>query len=53
MISQLLRDLAKSAEAQTRINAILDKYQEQSQLLDPHLDKMVTFPCLWLRDADG
>lgn len=38
---QLLGDLATSEEAQTRINAILDKYQEQSQLLDPHLEKMV------------
>ncbi len=40
--SQLLsKELRTSSTAHLRIVAILEKYQEQSQLLDPHLEILV------------
>eukprot|EP00284_Hemiselmis_tepida_P016887 CAMPEP_0174932034 /NCGR_PEP_ID=MMETSP1355-20121228/35491_1 /TAXON_ID=464990 /ORGANISM="Hemiselmis tepida, Strain CCMP443" /LENGTH=171 /DNA_ID=CAMNT_0016178431 /DNA_START=16 /DNA_END=527 /DNA_ORIENTATION=- len=41
-MKELLSTLAETPDGQARINSILDKYQEQSQLLDPHLEEMVT-----------
>jgi hypothetical protein len=39
----LFTELPTSANARVRIVAILEKYQEQSQLLDPHLEAWVRY----------